>query len=101
MSTTDGAVFLFFQVLFFFAEFLGFETNVISTHQGVTFHAPVVSSRGHNIELNFNLAHCGPTLIPNIRVYTLKFKTFFHSPTYMLINFCLPTFQRERGVHNH
>ena len=31
---------------------------MISTHHGVTFHALVVSSRVHDIELNFNLAHC-------------------------------------------
>ena len=62
MSITDGAVFVFFQVLFF-AEFLGFETNVISTHHGVTFHALVVSSRVHDIELNFNLVHCAIVLV--------------------------------------
>ena len=58
MSTTDGAVFVFFRILLFFAEFLGFETNVISIHHGVTFHALVVSSWGHNFELNFILAYC-------------------------------------------
>ena len=42
----------------FFAEFLGFETNVILIHHDVTFHAPVVSSRGHDFELNFILAYC-------------------------------------------
>ena len=57
MSTTDGAVFVFFQVLIFF-EFLGFETNVISTHHGVTFHALGVLSWAFDFELNFDLAHC-------------------------------------------
>ena len=52
------ALFLCFFKFYFFAEFLGFETNVISTHHGVTFHAMVVSSWGHDVELNFNLAHC-------------------------------------------
>ena len=55
MSTTDGAVFLFFQ---FFAVFLGFETNVISNHHGVTFHAPEASFLALDFELNFILAHC-------------------------------------------
>ena len=54
------ALFLCFFKFYFFAEFLGFETNVISIHHGVTFHAPVVSSRGHNFEINFILAHCEP-----------------------------------------
>ena len=38
------AMFFRFFEFKFFAEFLGFETNVISTHHGVTFHALVVSS---------------------------------------------------------
>ena len=56
------AVFFRFFKFYFFAEFLGFETNVILTHHGVTFHALVVSSPALDFELNFILAHCGTKL---------------------------------------
>ena len=53
------ALFLCFFKFYFFAGFLGFETNVISINHGVTFHALAVSSQGHHFELNFILGHCG------------------------------------------
>ena len=74
MLTTDGAVFVF-SSFNFFAEFLGFETNVISIHHGVTFHAPVVSSPGHDFELNFILMHCGRS--KGCKVGGLKKKSAF------------------------
>ena len=93
MSTTDGAFILFFQV--FFAEFLGFETNVISTHHRVTFHALVVSSPGHDFELNFILAHC-------VEPY-ITYLLLLYLPCYTASNFAqsLTHFSRFKFHNDH
>ena len=49
--------FCFFK-FYFFAEFLGFQTKVISTPLGMTFDALVVYSLALDFGLNFILAHC-------------------------------------------
>ena len=51
---------------------------MISTHKGVTFHAPVVSSRGHDIELNFILAHCEVTYNISLNSYNQALKIDDH-----------------------
>ena len=84
MLTTDGAVFVF-SSFNFFAEFLGFEKNMISTHHRVTFHALVVSFVG----TQRNITETKKTLwLPKIPIGTLSNSKEIFKKRYRTLSNC-------------